>query len=106
MDCKDFEKLISDFISDKLEYQDMKAFCRHMDDCDDCREELVIQFLVKEGIQRLEDGRAFALQKELDMRLDEARKKIRFHDTFMHVGLALEVGAVAVLAGCIIWILL
>ncbi len=106
MDCKDFERLIPDFISDELDDRNMKAFCRHMNECKDCREELEIQFLVKEGIQRLEDGRAFSLQKELDMHLANAEKRVRFHDTFMRIGLALEIGAACVLAGFIIWILL
>ena len=106
MDCKDFQRFIPEFISDELDYQNMKAFCRHMDECADCREELVIQFLVREGIQRLEEGRAFALQKELDLRLEQARQKIRFHDAFPQAGLLLEIGAVGALAGCILWILL
>lgn len=106
MDCKEFERLIPDFISDKLDYQTLKMFCRHMEHCGDCREELVIQFLVTEGIQRLEDGRAFDLQRELDQRLEGARKKVRLHTLFMRAGLVLEVAAAVLLAGCIIWILL
>ena len=35
-----------------------------MQECPGCKEELVIQFLVTEGMQRLEDGDAFDLQRE------------------------------------------
>ena len=106
MDCKEFERLIPDFVSDKLDYQNLKRFIRHMDHCENCREELTIQFLVTEGMQRLEDGRAFDLQKELQQRLEEAKKQVRLHDAFMRIGLMLEIAAVGLLAGCMIWVLL
>ena len=106
MDCKEFERLIPDFVSDKLNYQDLKYFITHMGYCEDCREELTIQFLVTEGMQRLEDGRAFDLQKELRQRLEEAKKYVRRHDTYMRVGFILEIAVVGLLAGCMTWILL
>ncbi len=106
MDCKEFERLIPDFIGNKLDYPSLKRFNRHMEHCAECQEELVIQFLVIEGIQRLEDGGAFDLQKELDQRLDEARRRLRLHDGFMRMGAVLEIIAVCLLAGIILWILL
>ena len=79
MSCKQFEKLIPDFIAKKLDYPDLKRFYEHMEQCADCREELDIQFLVMQGIQRLEDGNAFDLQFELRQRLEETRRKIHIH---------------------------
>lgn len=105
MECKEFEKLIPDFIADKLDYLTLKRFVAHVDDCGECREELVIQFLVTEGIQRLEDGNAFDLQKELKARMEDAKRKIRFHGCFMRIGLAMEIAAVCLLAGIVVWIL-
>ncbi|MCH5340878.1 MAG: zf-HC2 domain-containing protein [Acetatifactor sp.] len=106
MDCKEFERLIPDFVSDKLDYQNLKRFISHMNHCEDCQEELTIQFLVTEGMQRLEDGGAFDLQKELRQRLEVAKKNVRFHDIFLRIGLVLEIAAVGLLAGCMIWVLL
>lgn len=106
MDCKEFEKSIPGFISDKLSYQVLKKFCRHMEYCEDCREELNIQFLVTESLQRLEDGRGFDLQKELDQRLEESRRRVRIQNIFMRIGLLLEVAALGLLVGCILWILM
>ena len=106
MNCKEFERLIPDFVSDKLDNQDLKRFIRHMDRCEDCREELTIQFLVTEGMQRLEDGMAFDLQRELQQRLEEAKKHVRHRDIFLRVGLVMEIAAVGLLACCVIWILL
>ena len=106
MDCKEFERLIPDFISDKLDYQSLKRFNSHMEHCENCREELTIQFLVTEGVQRLEDGNVFDLQGELHQRLGESTKRVKRHDIFMRVGLVLEIAAVGLLVGSILWILL
>lgn len=105
MECKEFERLIPDFITDKLDYPTLKRFVAHVEDCGECREELVIQFLVTEGIQRLEDGNAFDLQKELKARMEDAKRKIRLHGCFMRIGLLMEIAAVCLLAGIVVWIL-
>lgn len=105
MDCKEFEKRIPDFIDRKLDYLSLKRFSGHMEECENCKEELVIQFLVTEGIQRLEDGNAFDLQSELEQRLEEARRKLRFHGRILHFGIALEILSVILLIGIVIWVL-
>lgn len=106
MDCKEFEKIIPGFIGRKLDYPTLKGFHEHMEQCENCHEELVIQFLVFEGIQRLEDGDAFDLQKELQCRLEESERKIRFHERFIRLGTVLEIVASCMLAGIVVWIFL
>lgn len=105
MDCKEFEKLIPGFIEERLDYSAMRRFSEHMEQCDNCREELVIQFLVTEGVQRLEDGRAFDLQKELDRRLNKVKKKIKIQGNMIRLGVAMEIAAVGILIGIAAWIL-
>ena len=105
MSCKEFEKLISGFIARKLDYLTLKRLSEHMEQCGSCKEELVIQFLVREGIQRLEDGNAFDLQAELDQRLEETRQRIRFHGIFLRIGTVMEIVAVGLLAGIVVWLL-
>ena len=56
MNCKEFEKNIPEFIAGKLDFLTLQEFGEHMQECPGCKEELVIQFLVTEGMQRLEDG--------------------------------------------------
>ena len=51
MNCKEFEKNIPDFISGKLDFLTLQEFGEHMRECPGCKEELVIQFLVTEGMQ-------------------------------------------------------
>ncbi len=104
MDCKEFEKLIPDFMKDRLDYSAMKRFIEHMERCGNCKEELVIQFLVTEGVQRLEDGRAFDLQKEMDQRISRIKRKIKLHGNMIRLGIAMEIAAVCILAGIAAWI--
>lgn len=106
MDCKEFERLIPGFIEQKLDYPSLKCFIEHMEQCPDCKEELTIQFLVTEGTQRLEDGGAFDLQKELNQRLEESKRKLKIHGRFMKLGIVMEVIAACLLVGIIVWILL
>ena len=103
MNCKEFEKLIPDFIDRKLDFLTLSQFNKHMKECDDCKEELVIRFLVTEGIQRLEEGDAFDLQRELDQYLEEADRKVRIHTWFIRIGEALEALAILLIVGAIIW---
>ena len=65
----------------------------------------MIQFLVTEGMQRLEDGDAFDLQRELELRLAEAKRKVRFHMAFLKTGAVLEVLTVIFLMGFQGWII-
>lgn len=102
MDCKEFERRIPGFIEEKLDFSTMKRFIDHMEQCGSCKEELDIQFLVAEGVQRLEDGRAFDLQKELNRRLADARRKIRVSANMIRLGIAMEIAAVCILAGVLI----
>lgn len=86
MDCRDYEKIIPEFISGKMDYLTMKDFVNHINNCAECKEELVIQFLIGEGLNRLEEGRAFDLQKELDNRMNDAAKKVQRQDNLVRFG--------------------
>ena len=105
MDCKEFERMIPDFIARKLDFQNLIKFKDHMEHCVDCKEELLIQFLVSEGMQRLEEGDAFDLQNELKERLEDAGRKIKFHSSFLVAGAVLEIAAVIALAGTVVWLI-
>lgn len=106
MTCKEFEKLIPVFMEQKLDFLTLKQFIGHMENCEECHEELVIQFLVTEGMQRLEEGDAFDLQNELEERLTEARNRIKFHSIFLYIGAGLKTLAIALIIGFVIWMLL
>lgn len=105
MNCKDFEKLIPDFLEQKLDFLTMKEFQEHKEKCPACSEELEIQFLVAEGMQRLEEGDAFDLEGELQLQLADAQRKVRRHTGFLKFGAVLEIIAVVLLGLGVIWIL-
>lgn len=106
MDCKEFERLIPAFLEQKMEFLTLKKFIKHMESCEECHEELVIQFLVTEVMQRLEEGEAFDLQNELDKRLEDAKRSIKFHSLFLYLGAGLETAVIAAIVGFVIWMLI
>lgn len=78
LDCKDYEKLIPDFLANKLDSEDAEKFIAHMEQCQECMEEVSIQFLITEGMNRLEHGNTFELSKELDVLIEENKDWIYF----------------------------
>ncbi|MBQ4536289.1 MAG: zf-HC2 domain-containing protein [Lachnospiraceae bacterium] len=106
MNCKEFEKMIPNFIAKKLDFPTLQEFNDHMETCEHCKEELEIQFLVAESLQRLEEGDAFDLQGELEGRVTETKRKLSFHNGFIKAGLILEILIVAVLICIVSWILM
>jgi len=106
MECKEFEKLIPDFIDHKLDYKTLNQFNQHRKQCENCKEELVIRFLMTEGLQRLEEGDAFDLQKELDRYMQDTEKKIKSHRTVLVSLGAVILCSILILAGAILWLLL
>ncbi len=105
MDCKEFEKRIPGFIKRKLDYVTLKAFIEHLEDCSKCREELTIQFLIDEGLVRLEEGSAFDLSYELRVRFHEADKKIHRNNLMITVGKVFEYIVMAVITVVVISII-
>ncbi len=101
MNCKEFEKMIPDFIANRLEYKQLKAFVAHVEECEECKEELTIQFLVAEGMARLVEGGAFNLQKELDIRMETALRGIRRHNAVKYMSVTFVLLAVFAVAALI-----
>ena len=49
MDCKEFSGLIQDFLNDRLDEMKLSEFLSHIEECEVCRDELRIQYLIYEG---------------------------------------------------------
>ncbi len=96
------EKLIPQFLDDDLDNQDLANFLDHIDNCPECKEELTIQFLVRVGMQRLEDGNTFNLVKELERELAEAKKKMHRRKTLVLISYILEIAVAALFALCLL----
>lgn len=105
MNCKDAEKKIPYFLQDELDGSKLEAFVEHVENCPECKEELSIQFLVAEGLERLEGGNNFNLQKELLMKLDDAQHRISIHRTLWRVLICMEaaVALAIIIAMCMVF---
>ncbi len=79
LQCLRATKMIPAFIDGELSYKELEQFMEHMDECESCKEELSIQFLVEVGLNSLEAGNTFDLQEELNIALDEAERKVRVY---------------------------
>lgn len=106
MDCKETEKRIPDFINREMDYKTLRKFREHIESCPSCKEELVISFLVTEGMIRLEEGSTFDLNKELNRRMYEAERIGRTYNRFVYTGILLELLAMLIMGGALLWMLL
>lgn len=102
MKCKEAEKEIPSFLNDELDGRDLAEFVDHIEDCPECMEELSIQFLVAEGLEQLEQGNNFNLQKALTWKLEDADDKIRMNRILRHTLLVLETAVVVVIIAAVI----
>lgn len=98
MNCKEAERKIPSFLQDELDGSQLEEFIAHVEACPECKEELSIQFLVSEGLERLESGNNFNLQEELLMKLADAGHRISLHHKLWRTLICLEAAvAVAIL---------
>lgn len=77
MDCKEVQRNITAFLDEELDGKSAENFLHHIEECPECREELSIQYLVKEGMVRLEEGGSFDLSKDLKELITQSYKKIK-----------------------------
>lgn len=105
MNCKEAEKKIPSFLRGDLEGSNLTEFVEHIENCPECKEELSIQCLVVEGLERLEGGNNFNLQEELLMKLEEAEHRINVHRMLWYTLLCLEaaVAAAIIVALCVVF---
>lgn len=89
--------MIPAFVVDELSYEELERFMEHIEECENCREELSIQFLVEVGLNSLEAGNTFDLQQELNIALEEAEKRVQVFRFFKQSAFVL--GCVGIAAG-------
>lgn len=91
MDCKEFNGLIQDFLHDRLDEIKLTEFLEHIDECENCRDELRIQYLIYEGLERLETGATFDVDKDLSDLMDLQRKRLRTREGIKLAAIASEI---------------
>ncbi|MBE5840280.1 MAG: zf-HC2 domain-containing protein [Butyrivibrio sp.] len=95
MTCKDIEKLIPSFLDDDLDNEELSEFISHIESCAECKEELTIQFLVKVGMKRLEDGNTFNLRDELELLMRDSKKSLKARRYLVYTSYVLELAVLA-----------
>ena len=106
LQCLRATKMIPAFIDGELSYKELEQFMEHMDECESCKEELSIQFLVEVGLNSLEAGNTFDLQQELNIALEEAAKRVQVYRFFRHSAFVLAcVGIAAAILGAALLLL-
>ncbi len=104
MDHKEFCSHIQDFLYDSLDDNTLNEFLEHMDSCADCRDELSTQYLVYEGLERLETGATFDVDKDLSEIVERERHRLRTRTALTHLATAAEIFTVTLF--CIVMALL
>ena len=83
MECRDYHKLIKPYLNEELEYTDCKLLLEHVEECKECKQELKLQFLVREGMDRLSHGGNLNLQGDFEKKIEDTKEyceRMRFHD--------------------------
>ncbi|MBE5936271.1 MAG: zf-HC2 domain-containing protein [Lachnospiraceae bacterium] len=55
MKCVEAQGLITKYINDELTGEKLEEFLGHIYDCEDCREELEIYYVIMKGMQQIDD---------------------------------------------------
>lgn len=91
VNCKNFANLIPDFLADRLDNTELSDFLAHLETCSLCREELSTQYLLYEGMERLETGGPFDLEEELEEVKKTARRRLALRLRLRSIAAALEI---------------
>ena len=91
MECKEFTGLIPDFLHDALDETKLSEFLSHVDECENCMDELKIQYLIYEGLERLETGATFDVDKDLSEWMKEERIRLRHRTGIKKTAIAAEI---------------
>ena len=91
MNCKETEKLIPLFLSEKLNIRQLDQFLEHVESCDECMEELTIQYLVMIGASLIEEGKSFDLRKALNELLHNAANIVKKWKKLMFLSYIAEI---------------
>lgn len=78
MDCKEARRCIHLFLKDELDRNTEFQLVDHILSCSECMEELTVEYLLTEGISRLENAENIDVQSELEDRLNRTiiRRKV------------------------------
>lgn len=84
-----------DFLEENLDDVQLAAFLEHIDSCADCREELTIQYMIREGLDRVETGETFNVHSDLNAFVAAQRRRLVKKEHLVRAAAATEILTVA-----------
>ena len=78
MTCMKAQSQITAFINDKLEIDELDEFTKHIQSCDECKEELEVYYALLTAMKQLDEDRDLSIDfnQELKEKIDRAQVKI------------------------------
>ena len=77
MTCREAERLVMPSLNGRITADELEAFLKHIDPCDECREELEIYFTVDVGIRQLDEGTGtYNIKGALETALELSRQRV------------------------------
>ena len=78
MTCREAQRLVTPYINKEISDDDLAEFLKHIDSCEECREELEIYFMVDVGIRQLDEGTGtYNIKGALEAALEISRQHVR-----------------------------
>ncbi len=106
MKCSETEQAIQQYIDDQLTGPRLRDFLTHIEGCPKCYEEMEINYLMKEALIRLEDGKTMDLQKELQQKIQSSKKCLMLHEYLVAVRQMVFLAAILFIIICMVRILI
>lgn len=107
MICREWQKMIPEFLDGTLKNRELEGFVNHVRTCKDCYEELEIMFMLSIGLQELKEDRSISYNfslllenkiRDVESYCEQIRKVHRIYvfvmlvlHLFLIVGIGLEV---------------
>lgn len=104
LEHKQIEEEIPEFLEDRLSNERLDRFMTHLKGCASCRDELSIQYLVKEGLPRIEAGANFSLNEDLEAYVDLENRRLNRRLRLSFVAFALEAMTLLAMLGEVLFL--
>lgn len=95
MDCINYRMNMLPYLKHELSIKKTRKLLSHVAECAECREELKVQFLVMEGMKRLEYGKTFHLEEDFEKSLKASSREYNMRDILQKLLLGILYGGCA-----------
>ena len=95
MDCINYRMYMLPYLKHELSVKKTWGLLSHVEECAECKEELKVQYLVMEGMKRLEYGGTFNLENDFEKSLKASAKECNMRDILQKLLLCFLYGGCA-----------